>query len=51
MLGSLILIVIGASPQPRPGLYFLAVTLWLLETGFTLLWLVWTRNTATRPAT
>lgn len=46
MLGSLILIVIGAWPKFEPALYFLAVTLLLIEQGFTLIWLVWTRNTA-----
>lgn len=45
MLGSLVLIVIGAWPRYEPALYFLAVTLWLVETGLSLLWLVWTRNT------
>lgn len=50
MMGSLILIIIGVWPQHDPALYFLAVTLALIETGFTLLWLVWTRNAAARPA-
>jgi hypothetical protein len=51
ILGSLILIIFGVWPQHAAALYFLAVTLWLVETGFTLLWLVWNRDTATRPAT
>lgn len=49
MIGSLLLIVIGVWPQQDAALYFLAVTLWLVETGLSLLWLVWTRDRP-RPA-
>ena len=50
LLGSLLLIIIGAWPQHAAALYFLAVTLWLVETGFTLFWLVWTPDSAKLPA-
>lgn len=49
ILGSLALIIIGVWPQHAAALYFLAVTLWLVETGFTLLWLVWHQSRAARP--
>ncbi len=49
MLGSLLLIIIGVWPQHAPALDFLAVTIWLVETGFSLLWLVWTRDTGVLP--
>lgn len=48
LLGSLVLIIIGAWPPFEPALYFLALTLLLIEQGFTLIWLVWTRDTARR---
>lgn len=51
MLGALILIILGVWPQHDAALYFLAVTLWLVEQGLTLIWLVWHQNTAVRPAT
>lgn len=46
MVGSLVIVIVGVWPQHDPALYFLAVTLWLVETGLSLLWLVWTRNTS-----
>lgn len=49
MLGSLVIVVIGAWPRYEPALYFLAVTLWLVETGLSLLWLVWNREGAPQP--
>lgn len=51
MIAALVLVIIGVWPQHAAALYFLAVTVWLVETGFTLLWLVWNRDSATRPAT
>lgn len=50
MVGSLLLVIVGVAPPQAPALYFLAVTLWLVETGFSLLWLVWTRDAAAHPA-
>lgn len=49
MTGSLILIIVGAWPQHEAALYFLAVTVWLVEVGFGLIWLVWTHDSAVRP--
>jgi hypothetical protein len=49
VLGSLLLIIVGVWPEHSAALYFLAVTVWLIETGFTLFWLVWTRDTAKLP--
>lgn len=51
MLGALILIIVGVWPQHDAALYFLAVTLWLVELGFSLIWLVWHPNTVAPPAT
>ncbi len=44
LLGSLILIVVGVWPQVHPALYFVAVTLGLLEQGLDLLTLVWAQS-------
>lgn len=50
VLGSLLLIIVDVWPEHAAALYFLAVTVWLIETGFTLFWLVWTRDSAKLPA-